>query len=67
MVAALKFCTVCAICTFLSACQTASGSFCAISHPIRLSQTAIDALSDSEVAAVLAQNEKGQKLCGWHP
>jgi len=51
----------------LAACQTASGSFCAISHPIRLSQTAIAALSDAEVATVLAQNEKGQKLCGWHP
>lgn len=51
----------------LAGCQTTSGSFCAISHPIRLSQTAIAALSDAEVSAILAQNEKGQKLCGWRP
>lgn len=51
----------------LAGCQTPSGSFCAISHPMRLSQQAIAALSDAEVATILAHNEKGQKLCGWKP
>jgi hypothetical protein len=50
----------------LTACQTANkGSFCAISHPIRLSSQAIDALSDDEVAKLLAFNRKGAALCGW--
>lgn len=52
----------------LAACQTAGkGTFCAISHPVRLSDTAVDALSDAEVAALLAHNEKGAKLCAWRP
>lgn len=49
----------------LAGCQTTSGSFCQISSPIRLSAEAVDHLSDEEVAAVLAHNEKGRKLCGW--
>lgn len=49
----------------LAACQTASGSFCAISKPIRLSSQSVDALTDQEVAAVLAHNERGQRLCHW--
>lgn len=52
---------------FLAACTTTKGSFCAISKPIRLSETAISALSDAEVADILAANEKGAKLCGWRP
>ena len=52
---------------FVTGCTTVGGSFCAISHPIRLSQTAIAALSDAEVAAILAQNEKGEKLCHLKP
>lgn len=51
----------------LAGCQTAKGSFCAISHPIRLSQKTIAALSDAEVAQVLAFNKKGQRLCHWKP
>jgi hypothetical protein len=46
-------------------CTTASGSFCAVSSPLRLSGKAVDALSDAEVRALLAHNRKGQKLCGW--
>ncbi|TIM14453.1 MAG: hypothetical protein E5Y67_12295 [Mesorhizobium sp.] len=51
----------------LAGCQTTKGSFCAISSPIRLSAAAVDALTDSEVKAILAHNRKGQKLCSWRP
>lgn len=51
----------------LVACQAASGSFCQISKPIRLSDASVDALSDQEVAAILAHNRKGAALCGWKP
>lgn len=49
----------------LAACQTAKGSFCDIAKPVRLSDAAVDALSDAEVAALLAHNRKGAKLCAW--
>lgn len=52
----------------ISGCQSIPrSSFCTISSPIRLSAPAIDAMSDGEVRDVLAHNEKGRKLCGWHP
>ncbi len=51
----------------LAGCTTAKGSFCAISSPVRLSSSAVDALSDAEVRAMLAHNRKGQALCGWAP
>lgn len=51
----------------LSGCTTAKGSFCAVSNPIRLSDAAVDALSDEEVRLILAQNEKGAALCKWRP
>lgn len=51
----------------LAGCQTTKGTFCAVSSPIRISSKAVDALSDAEVAAVLAHNEKGAALCGWKP
>jgi len=52
----------------LTACQTTTrGSFCDIASPVRLSDTAVDALSDVEVAKILAYNLKGAKLCGWKP
>ncbi len=51
----------------LAGCTTASGGFCGISSPLRLSAKAIDALSDAEAGALLAHNRKGQKLCGWRP
>lgn len=47
----------------LAACQTTSGSYCAISKPIRLSDAAVDALSDAEVERILTHNEQWQKLC----
>jgi hypothetical protein len=43
------------------------GSFCAAAAPIRLSTKAVDAMSNAEVAAALANNRKGEKLCGWRP
>lgn len=51
----------------LTACQTTGGSWCDIAKPIRLSHAAIDAMSDAEVNAVLAHNEKLAKLCGVRP
>jgi hypothetical protein len=51
----------------LSACQTPSGSFCAIEAPLRPSAAEISAMSDATVAALLAHNLKGQKLCRWKP
>lgn len=51
----------------LAACQTTGGTFCDITRPIRLSAQAIDAMTDTEVTAALAQNRKGQRLCGWKP
>jgi Zn-dependent protease with chaperone function len=51
----------------LAACQTTSGSFCQVSSPIRLSAETVDHLSDQEVAAILAHNEKGAALCRWKP
>lgn len=48
----------------LAACTTTKGSFCQISSPIRLSAQTVDHLSDEEVAALLAHNEKMKRLCG---
>lgn len=59
--------TFLAICQ-LSGCQTQpKGTFCAVASPIRPSQETIDRLSDAEVAALLAHNKRGGKLCGWQP
>lgn len=51
----------------LVACQTTGGSFCDIAKPLRPSKETVAALTDAEVAALLAHNRKGQKLCGWRP
>jgi len=51
----------------LAGCTTTRGSFCEISQPTRLSKAAIAALSDAEVKKILADNRKGEKLCGWKP
>jgi len=59
--------TVIAAALLLAACTTPRGSYCDVAKPVRLSPAAVDALSDAEVAAVLAENRKGAKLCGWKP
>lgn len=51
----------------LAGCTTAKGSFCAISSPIRPSAETVERLSDGEVRDILAQNRRGEKLCGWRP
>ncbi|RWC46744.1 hypothetical protein [Mesorhizobium sp.] len=51
----------------LAGCATSGGSFCAAGHPIRPAKAEVAALSNGSVAAILAHNEKGQKLCGWRP
>lgn len=59
---------ICAVTlSLLAACQTTGGTFCDIAKPVRLSDAAVDALSDAEVAALLAHNRKGAALCGWKP
>jgi hypothetical protein len=60
----VKIAALCALLA-LSACQTASGSFCQIARPQRPSAAEIEAMSDARVAEVLAHNRKGQKLCAW--
>ena len=51
----------------LAGCTTSGGSFCAAGHPIRPTQAEVAALSAASAAAILAHNEKGEKLCGWRP
>jgi len=51
----------------LAGCTTTGGSFCAVEHPIRPTQAEVAVLSDASVNAILAHNEKGQRLCGWKP
>lgn len=51
----------------LGACTTTGGSFCAVEHPIRPTKAEVANLSDATVAAILAHNQKGQRLCGWKP
>lgn len=51
----------------LAACQTTGGSFCTIAKPIRPAKETVDKLTDAEVAAILAHNKKGNKLCHWKP
>jgi len=56
-----------AVVALLAACTTASGTFCDVAKPLRLSNQAIAAMSDQEVGDALAHNRKGAKLCGWEP
>jgi hypothetical protein len=66
MVALIRPIAICIVCILLAACITPpKGSFCDIADPIRLAN--VDVLTDAEVAALLAHNSKGQKLCGWRP
>jgi len=62
----VKIVTLCALLT-LTACQTASGTFCQIAKPERPSPAEIAAMSDVRAAEVLSHNLKGQRLCGWKP
>lgn len=49
----------------LAACASPQGSFCTISTPMRPSADTLAVMTDKEVAAILAHNERGAKLCGW--
>jgi hypothetical protein len=51
----------------LAGCTATGGSFCAVEHPIRPKKAEVATLSDASVAAILAHNEKGQRLCAWQP
>jgi len=58
---------VAALAAALAGCTTAKGGFCAVASPMRLSDRAVNTLSDQEARALLAHNRKGEKLCGWRP
>lgn len=58
---------VIALALLLAGCTTTGGTFCAVEHPIRPTKAEVAMLSDASVAAILAHNEKGQRLCGWRP
>ena len=60
----IRTCAVLAL-VAATACTTPAGSFCIVAQPIRPSAAEIEALSDEQVKAVLAHNERGRKLCGW--
>lgn len=49
------------------ATQKPASSYCDIARPLRLSEAAIDAMSDAEARDVLAHNRKGEALCAWKP
>ena len=51
----------------LASCSPRGGTFCDIARPIRVTEQTIAAMSDAEVEAALAHNEKGRALCGWVP
>jgi hypothetical protein len=59
-----KLIVACALLALVS-CTTTGGSFCKVEHPIRPTKAEVATLSDATVAAILAHNEKGAKLCGW--
>ena len=67
MVKGLILLLVAALVIGLSGCTTARGSFCAVASPLRLSAKAVEALSDTEMRALLAHNRRGERLCGWRP
>jgi len=51
----------------LAGCTAPRGSFCSIAEPVRLSDAAVDAMTDAEVKSALAHNLKGKTLCRWKP
>lgn len=51
----------------LASCASNGGTFCEIASPFRPSAATIATMSESEVAAALAHNERGAALCGWKP
>lgn len=51
----------------LAGCTTASGSFCSVARPIRLTKPTVQALTDAEVKEILSLNTTGERLCGWKP
>ncbi len=61
--------TVLALTVILSACQSVPirGDFCYRNQPIRLTPAVIDQMSDKALARILANNERGETLCGWKP
>lgn len=58
---------VTAFCIMAGCASAPKGGFCSIAEPIRLSEQAIDAMSDAEITKALEHNERGARLCGWKP
>jgi hypothetical protein len=56
-----------ALSLMVAGCTATGGTFCKVEHPIRPTKAEVATLSDASVTAILAHNEKGQRLCGWRP
>jgi hypothetical protein len=65
MVKALNLVAIVALASLCACTTPPSGSFCDIAEPIRPAN--VDVLTDAEVSAILAHNEKLAKLCGVRP
>lgn len=65
--AIVKLMVLIAVIFGITACQTASGSFCAIAPDLRYRQPVYDAMNDAEAARHLAYLKTGERLCGWRP
>lgn len=49
----------------MAGCQTPKGGFCTVAKPLHPSKATIQAMSDKEVADMLAYLERGRRLCDW--
>lgn len=65
--AIVKLMVLIAVIFGVAACQTSSGSFCAIAPQLKYSQQVYAAMTDAEAARHLAYLKTGEKLCGWRP
>jgi hypothetical protein len=65
--AIVKLMVLLAVIFGVTACQTASESFCAIAPQLKYSQQVYDAMADAEAARHLTYLKTGERLCGWRP
>lgn len=62
----MRFATTLLACLMTSGCVHLVGGFCQIAKPIRFEATDLTQASDVLLDGVLAHDEVGAKLCGWH-
>lgn len=63
----VKIMVLIAVLAGLTACQTASGSFCTIAPDLRYRQAVYDAMNDAEAARHLAYLKTREQLCKVKP